>query len=504
MQFVVRFSRRELVIGKHMVQDSELLRRYADEGSEPAFHELVQRRVNLVFATALRVTNDAHAADDITQTVFAAMAQKARTLLHHPALSGWLHRSARYTAINVLQQKRRRAEIEREAFAVTATHQPTPDHSVEDNIAPLIDELLDRLSERERLAVLLRFFEECSFNEIGARLRLKEDAARMCVARALEKLRSSLARRGISSTTTALTALLAHHAATAAPAGLAAIASGAALSAASGAAVAGFSPLLFMATNTKVIVAGVAIAGLGVMFYEAETNRALQKRLGAMQTQLATDQAKARADAAVLDRMRAELAALRSKPAPAARSPSSPLAASPAPQLPPITKQFPVLIETLRNSGRASPAAAFETLFWALRKGLPDEAAALVQFAGEDGTGLKAVFDSLSPSARERFVNPGFMFIAVTLSQQGVPPFAGVELVDETMPTPDEALLRYHWVDDSRIRTMPLRRIDGAWTLIVSGLGLTERQAMWKELAQSTADEIERRGPNNAETKTPN
>src|SRR4051794_1050819 len=98
-----------------MADDRELLRRYTEDASEAAFKELVQRQINLVFATALRVTGDAHAAEEVAQIVFTAMARKARTLVQHPALCGWLHRSARYAAINVQQQKRRRAEIEQEA-----------------------------------------------------------------------------------------------------------------------------------------------------------------------------------------------------------------------------------------------------------------------------------------------------------------------------------------------------------------------------------------------------
>ena len=59
-----------------MTPDGELLRRYLD-GSEAAFAELVRRHINLVYRAAIRrVGGNAHAADDVTQKVFIALAQK--------------------------------------------------------------------------------------------------------------------------------------------------------------------------------------------------------------------------------------------------------------------------------------------------------------------------------------------------------------------------------------------------------------------------------------------
>ena len=58
-----------------MIEDATLLRRYAEEGSNDAFAELVQRHLNLVYSAALRQTGDAHKASDVAQSVFAAAAR---------------------------------------------------------------------------------------------------------------------------------------------------------------------------------------------------------------------------------------------------------------------------------------------------------------------------------------------------------------------------------------------------------------------------------------------
>src|SRR6516165_6640446 len=74
--------------------DRELLREYVEEGSEPAFQTLVERHLDLVFATALRGLNDAEAAREITQNVFVAVARKGAWLRAEFSVAGWLHRTA--------------------------------------------------------------------------------------------------------------------------------------------------------------------------------------------------------------------------------------------------------------------------------------------------------------------------------------------------------------------------------------------------------------------------
>jgi DNA-directed RNA polymerase specialized sigma24 family protein len=71
------------------LNDTELLRAYADEKSEAAFGELVRRQVNLVYSVALRQCGgDAHLAEDVTQRVFTDLACKARQLAGHAVLGG--------------------------------------------------------------------------------------------------------------------------------------------------------------------------------------------------------------------------------------------------------------------------------------------------------------------------------------------------------------------------------------------------------------------------------
>jgi len=88
--------------------DTQLLRRYAEEGFEPAFSELVARHINLVYSAALRqVGGDTHLAQDVTQTVFADLARKAGTISSRQVLTSWLYQATRFAAAQCVGQASR-------------------------------------------------------------------------------------------------------------------------------------------------------------------------------------------------------------------------------------------------------------------------------------------------------------------------------------------------------------------------------------------------------------
>ncbi len=203
-----------------MTDSQKLLAEYAKNGSEPAFRELVGRYVDLVYSTALRlVGGDTHRAQDVSQTVFVHLARQAHRLPNAVMLGGWLHRDACHVAATTMRGERRRQAREREAVQMNALQDHAQAGLAE--LAPILDEAIDQLGAEDRTAILLRFFEECDFRAVGQALGSREDAARMRVTRALEKLHVLLKRRGVTFSVAALTSALASEAVTAAPAGLA-------------------------------------------------------------------------------------------------------------------------------------------------------------------------------------------------------------------------------------------------------------------------------------------
>jgi len=209
------------------VDDSALLRQYADDHSDEAFAALVTRHVNLVYSVALRQAGHPQNAEEITQAVFIILAKKAAALRHDKALSSWLFQATRFTAINFMRSEIRRQNREQEAQMQTILNESGGE--VWPKIAPLLDDAVAALREKERRAIVLRFYEGRSLREVGLALGASEEAAKKRVGRALEKLRQSFAKRGVDSTTAAFAETISANSVLVAPASLAKTATAAAL-----------------------------------------------------------------------------------------------------------------------------------------------------------------------------------------------------------------------------------------------------------------------------------
>jgi RNA polymerase sigma factor (sigma-70 family) len=259
---------------KTMPDDASLLRRYAEERTETAFAELVRRHLDGVYSAALRrLGGDRHLAEDVSQQVFAALAGQAETLAAREEVTGWLYTTTRNVAANVVRGERRRKQREQEALNMNEVFAPTENEADWSRVAPVLDAAIDQLAENDRAAILARFIDRRAFGEMGAALRISEDAARMRVERALDRLRALLERRGIASTSAALGIALANHAVAAAPAGLAGtVAAGAILATVTGGAIF-FMSTSFLKTGVIAVVVLTSAAGF---FYQNQNIRKLQ------------------------------------------------------------------------------------------------------------------------------------------------------------------------------------------------------------------------------------
>lgn len=203
-----------------MTESYPLLKRYTEEHSEEAFADLVRQHLNLVYSTALRLTNGNSAlAQDVTQTVFTALAQKARTLPPGIVLAGWLYRHTTFVARQALRTERRRQQREQTAALMNAINADT--EAVWEQLAPHLDEAMQSLGETDRDAILLRYFEQSDLRSVGLALGINEEAAKKRVARAVEKLRTIFKQRGVTLSAATLASLVTANAVSAAPIGLA-------------------------------------------------------------------------------------------------------------------------------------------------------------------------------------------------------------------------------------------------------------------------------------------
>jgi RNA polymerase sigma factor (sigma-70 family) len=391
--------------------DEELLGRYARNHNRDAFAALVEQRVGAVYAVALRqVGGDAHLAEDVTQIVFSTLARKASSLVHYRVLGGWLYRTTHFVARDVVRSERRRRAREQEALAMD--HLSPGNHADVDweALRLVLDELLTReLKSADRDAVWLRFFEGLSFAEIGMKLRLTENSARMRVDRALDRLRAALDRRGVRSTTAALATALAHQAGMAAPASLAMSVTGAALTDAAGSGGFALFGLFTMGKITTGIAGTIVAAIVTIGLVELLANRQLRAELRTFSdgnipvislqkeakdlNQALQSLGTKNPEAVEIARLYRRISVLKARPAG-------------------VTDAEMKRASAWANVGRASPETAVETLHWAIFTGNLDAVASFITFDDNTPENREAFMDHFSPAVRAKYGTPERLYAA--------------------------------------------------------------------------------------------
>jgi RNA polymerase sigma factor (sigma-70 family) len=387
------------------MDDAEHLAQYAADRSEVAFAELVRRHVDFVYSAALRqLGGNHHLAQDVTQMVFVDLAKKASALSRHPALCAWLHRCTRYAVFNTRRKEARRSALNK-ALANDPSIAPPPEPSWHE-IGPVLDEVVDELPEKDRAAVLLRFFARKPFADVGRELGVSENAARMRVDRAVESLRSTLERRGIHSTAAALSALVTAHGVSAAPAGVTPAVAAAVATA--GAPMSAALATLYTMSKIKLVVTAALVAtGTIGLLVELQSRRGLQAevdRLRAAGAELAPAQTEHQnlqrelqtfttnnPDADELARARQRIAILKARPAGVTDARMKPIA----------------------PSGRATPEAAHATFLAAINAGDLATVTQMMSFRDGPSEEQRAAFmANFNDVIRRRYRTPEEVFAA--------------------------------------------------------------------------------------------
>jgi RNA polymerase sigma factor (sigma-70 family) len=248
-----------------VMDDHELPREYVRNQSQDAFRKLVDRHLAMVYGAARRMVRDGHLAEDVAQGVFQTLAEKAGTLRRHQVIAGWLYQTTRHLAMHAVRGEQRRREREQVAVAMQALDTEAGTSRILDELEPA----LDQLDAGDRDLRVLRYFEDRSLRDVGREVGISEDAVRMRVNRALERLRAVFEKRGVTASSALLSTVLLSTATIAVPSGLAATITTAALTgtgagigatAATGATVASW----LTAKTTAAVAGAVAIAGAGL------------------------------------------------------------------------------------------------------------------------------------------------------------------------------------------------------------------------------------------------
>jgi RNA polymerase sigma factor (sigma-70 family) len=453
------------------LSDSDLLRDYAGKRSEAAFAELARRHVDLVYSAALRMVRDAHLAQDVTQAVFVALAQNAARLTDRPVLAGWLHRTTQNLAANAVRSDVRRRIREQEAAAMNECSEP--DASWE-QIAPHLDAALTSLSEADRDALLLRYFERKSANQIAQTLGVSDEAAQKRVSRAVDRLRDFFAKRGVTIGTSGLMAISAH-AVQAAPAALAATVS-------TSAALVGTLTIATHATmswiNAKAaaaLVASAVAAGTGaylVQEHHASRLRGENQALAAAHQQSINERAAALAAAAARERelarlqndntellrLRNEVGALRKQAGELEqlREQNRQLraAAAAAPKTePPANARDVFPKESWVFAGFADPESTIQSAAWAMSRG--DFPTLLASLTPEQRANFERQFQGRSEQE----------VAAMMANNKDYKNMSGYQITNRENVSDKEMVVSLYQHGRDRTIKMVLKRIDNEWKL---------------------------------------
>jgi RNA polymerase sigma factor (sigma-70 family) len=196
-----------------MPSDLQHLQRYATTGDAHAFRELVQAHGAMVHATALRVTRDAAAAQDVAQETFLELARKSGGITQ--SVAAWLHRVAWNRACDVVRRETARKRVE-EAMAET-WH--TDREATWPDIEPHVDASLNELPNELREVLVLYFLEGRTRAEVARHLRKHQATVSRAIERGISAMREALCSRGVIAGA-GLAALFTAHSAQAMPVAL--------------------------------------------------------------------------------------------------------------------------------------------------------------------------------------------------------------------------------------------------------------------------------------------
>jgi RNA polymerase sigma factor (sigma-70 family) len=210
------------------LSDRQLLERFVarrDAVGEAAFAAIVTRHGPMVLAICRQVLGDRHEADDSFQAAFLVLARKARSIRDPDLLANWLYGVALRTARKARAQRARRRRNEQAAmmqhsrsdsWMMIDQSAPAPEQGIlaREEAEALYSEV-DRLPRPFRLAVVLCYFEGLTLDEAAHRLRCPEGTVRSRLARAYDKLRRGLTKRGVVIPAAAVVAALSSRSASA-------------------------------------------------------------------------------------------------------------------------------------------------------------------------------------------------------------------------------------------------------------------------------------------------
>jgi RNA polymerase sigma-70 factor (ECF subfamily) len=169
------------------------------EGDNEAFELLVELHQSAVIGTVAKMLGGASEAEDIAQQVFIRIWKSAKRYQPQAKFTTWMFTITRNLVFNETRRRKRKPTVsveEREEEShqqVEDVHSTTPDQDVlHSELERAVDDAIQALPEKQRLAVVLRRYEEMPYDEIGRVLSMSVPAVKSLLFRARTQLKESL------------------------------------------------------------------------------------------------------------------------------------------------------------------------------------------------------------------------------------------------------------------------------------------------------------------------
>ena len=194
-------SLQELVAQESDRQDKELMARIA-QGDEQAMRELVEKHQGAVYGTIAKMLGDPIEAQDLAQQVFVRVYRAAGTYRAMAQFRTWMFTIVRNLVFNEHRRRSRATLIPLSApdsdpsaptLDLPDTVNKTPiEQALQAEMMAAIDRAIRALPEQQRMAVVLRRYDEFSYEEIADILKTSVPAIKSLLFRAREELRAAL------------------------------------------------------------------------------------------------------------------------------------------------------------------------------------------------------------------------------------------------------------------------------------------------------------------------
>lgn len=177
-----------------MDPDRQLVR-LAKNGNKAAFGKLARRYRDAVLALAYDFLNDYENAQDVAQNVFMKAFKNIGDFEEKSRFSSWLFRITVNASLDARKSKIRRRKflIKKEVYEKNGQVSAQPEW--QDGIDDTLINALNKLSDHQQTAIILRYFHDKAVREIADVLDCSESTVRIHLHRAIQKLDKSLKKR---------------------------------------------------------------------------------------------------------------------------------------------------------------------------------------------------------------------------------------------------------------------------------------------------------------------